>query len=1081
MKKSLLLIAFAGLLLTSGCGRLNGGELPTPVPTPTLSPLEITQNAISLRRANDFAGAEEMFFQVIEIFPDYGPAYSQLALTQLWQGEHLHQAVENAEKAVELSPEDAFSHAVLAYANTFQHHSEKAAASAEQAFQLDPDDEFVQMAAVLALVGDYQYDRAWEILKSAYTQTGETAEVYIALGQYFLASDDFGHAQAAFIRAVELEPEFVVWQQYLAEFYFRTARYSEIDPVLERTLETVPDYLPGLYLLGKVDIERFEFLAVEQIIETISAQYPESDAVDLLLGDLNLAQEKYQQALDSYQRILESDSKDYSALIGVGRVHLAQGDCRPAATIYDQALPWYPLDVGLLTAKGFSLLCEDKPEDAVSLFDEALQIDPFSEEATLGLAESYLVQDEWDQALEVLRAALGIEPAVGKVHALLGRLALAQGMLSSAEAEFRMALELDQYDLRTYIQLADVLSMQSRTREAIDLVDQAVEIFPDYSAAVQMLGFLHYVSADTSQAEDYIERAMSAKPKDANLHLFKALIQRDLGNFDAAAGTIEDYLDLINEQSKGLLQNAQVNLLLEALKEGYYLDRQEGLSMVQEHLRMILGYNPRIWIEEDPEHGSTLNISMIVTPMDYEDQTYLIELSAVIWTMGFYLPRLEPVVDNGLLVDVNTGSRQLLVARQTYSNLKYFADTLYGTEELIDLTAFDFPDSHVQRSTVLNIIQDVAVIRDLDIDQIPEYEVISTDQLSGHLEEDYDEEYYQDLDYDYAVLVMLGLMPADLDFADVQGDYLNEVVGGFYTGGEKKIYVVSNGEFTSSDVITIAHESEHALADQVFDLGTIQARTTDTDRDLAALALVEGDASFVSHLYLDQFIPEFGWWSAGIDINDSSQQEPNHFPAYLIETSNFPYSYGQDFVTFMFNQGGWRQVNEIFWDPPISTEQIMHPQKYLDGDTPHRVYLEKVSTALESSWQVLDEDVMGEFGIFLTLAEYFGKPAAAPAAEGWGGDRYLLMENLDGGEQVFVWSTVWDDFDEAQGFLDSFTTAMYHRNEYHELVDNFVRIPNLRIWQSDAGYLIALKFDDQVVILIGENYDHLTSILDVID
>src|SRR5580704_1210051 len=51
--------------------------------------------------------------------------------------------------------------------------------------------------------------------------------------------------------------------------------------------------------------------------------------------------------------------------------------------------------------------------------------------------------------------------------------------------------------------------------------------------------------------------------------------------------------------------------------------------------------------------------------------------------------------------------------------------------------------------------------------------------------------------------------------------------------------------------------------------------------------------------------------------------------------------------------------------------------------------------ALGSGWTAVDEDASGELGLRLAFEEWIGADRAKVAAEGWGGDRDVLLENGD--------------------------------------------------------------------------------------
>jgi hypothetical protein len=141
-------------------------------------------------------------------------------------------------------------------------------------------------------------------------------------------------------------------------------------------------------------------------------------------------------------------------------------------------------------------------------------------------------------------------------------------------------------------------------------------------------------------------------------------------------------------------------------------------------------------------------------------------------------------------------------------------------------------------------------------------------------------------------------------------------------------------------------------------------------------------------------------------------------PPIIVESANFPYDAGVGFVNALYEQGGNAAVDAAFIDPPRSTEQVIHPERYLERDAPTAVRLPDLSETLGGGWRELSEDTLGEFGIIVLLTgpENGGEAfeAALPKAAGWDGDRYALYAH--DGREVLLWRSVWDSAKDARQF-----------------------------------------------------------------
>ncbi|MEO5941629.1 MAG: hypothetical protein ABIZ72_11360, partial [Candidatus Limnocylindrales bacterium] len=193
-------------------------------------------------------------------------------------------------------------------------------------------------------------------------------------------------------------------------------------------------------------------------------------------------------------------------------------------------------------------------------------------------------------------------------------------------------------------------------------------------------------------------------------------------------------------------------------------------------------------------------------------------------------------------------------------------------------------------------------------------------------------------------LKAFGLLPGDASLSDLYIKLLGSQVAGLYSPDDKQLYVVSrSGGLGPAEKTTFAHEFNHALQDQNFDLGALKLdEIGQGDRSFARLALVEGDATLLMSLWQIQNLSqaELGQLLVGAGT-DPGTQVLLDMPPVLRESLLFPYTSGLGFVQGIQAGGGWAAVNAAFARPPASTEQILHPEKYAGGEAPIAVMLPK--------------------------------------------------------------------------------------------------------------------------------------------
>src|SRR5918995_1389107 len=274
-------------------------------------------------------------------------------------------------------------------------------------------------------------------------------------------------------------------------------------------------------------------------------------------------------------------------------------------------------------------------------------------------------------------------------------------------------------------------------------------------------------------------------------------------------------------------------------------------------------------------------------------------------------------------------------------------------------------------------------------------------------------------------LAALGLIPPGTDLLALTERLLGEQAAGFYDPLTDEMLVVFDGNPGLTEYF-YAHEVIHALQDAHLDPDDLMEDLSalNGDEKLATLALYEGDAVAGSAAYLEQHPALVGAFLREVGRDSPEMGEA---PASVSIVLLFPYVSGMTFVDRLLAEGGWDAVDAAYADTPASTEQILHPLKYLERDEPSLIALPDPTSALGAGWWVVDEDTLGELQTAVLLADFAPgegfngitgdivlPEAARNAAAGWDGDRFALWD--DGERQTLVWRSVWDTPEDARAF-----------------------------------------------------------------
>jgi hypothetical protein len=311
----------------------------------------------------------------------------------------------------------------------------------------------------------------------------------------------------------------------------------------------------------------------------------------------------------------------------------------------------------------------------------------------------------------------------------------------------------------------------------------------------------------------------------------------------------------------------------------------------------------------------------------------------------------------------------------------------------------------------------------------------------------------------------LGLIPSGFDLRAGLLDILTAQVDGLYEPSEKRVYLVSSAaELSVRGKIILAHELAHAIQDQHFDLQQLLPDAPDNaDRSAAIQALVEGDALVTQLRWGRQFLTPGEKLSLGEDTSDAPGSLAA--PPLVVRTAlSFPYTDGAAFVHLMLDRGGYAAVNQAFQEPPQSTEQVLHPAKYVAREGARQVRMPDLAGALGGSWRTVRSNVLGELGIRVLLEQFSGPEAAAVGAEGWGGDVYAVLED-SGGRVTVAINTLWDSESDAAEFYNAFLSTVPGR--FGSAALRARDEPSLVRWATPQGAILVIKTDDRVRIIYG--------------
>jgi len=649
-------------------------QSPGPTPTATPEPLaqadrnlaeSLSAKGKSMFGTSDLIGAEVAYIDAIAADPSYLPAHLGLTDVYLYQSQYWQQALQSAQNATALAPEDSTALAYLAWAKQGAHHFDEAKELGLRAVELDDENPTAHTALADILVSMYEVDRAAGHAQPAVRLDPESAAGWATLGAIAYQMHDWDEAGEAYERALKLEPEFFAWHIINARHEFNV--FGDIyaaRSIAKRAIELVADHASTLFFEADMAAEEGDWETSEaKCMQTIALDQPHTpfpDAYSCMA--LMLLQQERNAETAAYQALAEERATVHRRDVTLIRMRLLndQDLCTESRALAEDWLEARPYSISAMRMVGVSYLCERDFTTAATYFRKTLDALPQSVSDARLLAIAYARDGkalEARSALNEVRAISIDDPlyyqALYETHLMLGEveeavvaaqrwdvlrpesldaresLAFVQLYEGNVEAAQSIALDALERGARTSTVLAVLGETYTRMGEfdkAQPLLEEAIQLNSDHIVARQALALLFLAQVRCQEAEPHLNWLMDEADDDEDREDLAGVLERCEER--AARPTPDPSLRLENDEAI----STAVTILQEADVEIRYLD-----------------------VEESEEGGRTLVVAYAVD-LAVDSEEYSDLERQLIFELSRILPRMTSEPD-GLVVVAGTFNR----------------------------------------------------------------------------------------------------------------------------------------------------------------------------------------------------------------------------------------------------------------------------------------------------------------------------------------------------------------------------------------------------------------------------------------
>ncbi len=247
----------------------------------------------------------------------------------------------------------------------------------------------------LIYIRQKDYDHAIPALTRVVELGGVDANTYGLLAFAYSASTFPNHigAETAYRMAILLDPATLDWKMGLARSFYRQARYAEAVASLDKLIADHPDRAELWQLQASAYIGLNQPLKAAENYELLDRMGKSTPDSLILLGNIYVNEEIYDQAVGYFIRALDNDTKAAGRYIVPARVLASRGALKEAKTLAER----------IEARKGDQLTAEDRkgllklrhriavsegagPEEA-RVLEETLTLDPMDGEALILLGQ----------------------------------------------------------------------------------------------------------------------------------------------------------------------------------------------------------------------------------------------------------------------------------------------------------------------------------------------------------------------------------------------------------------------------------------------------------------------------------------------------------------------------------------------------------------------------------------------------------------------------------------------------------------------------------------------------------------------
>ncbi len=441
------------------------------------------------------------------LVPDADAGYTAIAQYFQRQG-NADKAIEYLEKAVAIQPDSLQNMAQLAGLYTKAKREKDAVPIYRKMIALTGGNPEVKRQLAATLLDSGEFEQALNLLNDLIKEDPQDPLIRIMTGRAQIGVSRNSEAIQTLKTLVASEPGNIEAQFYLGTAYEQSGQPAEAVKIFSA-------------LVDKAGGSSEELAANRAVFQQhLAASYQD-------LGES-------QKAIAIYEEMVKSDAspRTYFLLIDAYRVD-RQYD--KALALGKEQFEKSPGDGNIALVYARTLADTGKIKEGAGILDQMLQKDPLNLDVYINLSQIYLQDKKFGEAEKVLRRAEQQKLDSRRVKFQLATVFERQKDFNRAESIFQEILKEDPKDAMTLNYLGYMLADRGvRLPEAVQYVQQALDLDPNNGAYLDSLGWAYFKLNDLQKAEKYLMQAVELEKKDPVIHDHLGDVYLKAGNLEKA-------------------------------------------------------------------------------------------------------------------------------------------------------------------------------------------------------------------------------------------------------------------------------------------------------------------------------------------------------------------------------------------------------------------------------------------------------------------------------------------------------------------------------------------------------------------